>query len=165
MEQNHVYLDLNSYNSLRLIQQNSEDQMVHQQQLTSLMSPNQVSRDLIVQGDQVLYSSLKPNEQYITQQDESMQGQYLIQSPQQVFYTNVNSQNQNRIQNPHQQTITLNQNIISQQNEAKVNDYFSLLQICILNLRLSFFRNFSWFCNLQKLLYREMLIFCSLELT
>lgn len=124
MEQNHVFLDLDSYNSFRLIQQSSDEQIQQQQQQFHsqgiIMSGNEQSQDVIVQDDQthqVIYSSIKQNEpQYVTQ-DETMQSPYLVQSPapQQVFYANISPQNQSRIQQQ-QQTVTLNHNLIAQQN-------------------------------------------------
>lgn len=127
MEQPHVFLDLDSYNNYRIIQQNTEDQIQQQQQHQFqaqgiIMSGNEQSQDVIVQDDQrqthqVIYSSIKHNEpQYMTQ-DDSMQSPYIIQSPaaQQVFYANLSPQ-QNRIQQQ-QQTVTLNHNIIAQQNQ------------------------------------------------
>lgn len=133
MDQQPVYMDLDSYGGLRLIQQNSDEQL--QQQFQSqgiIMTNDQSQQDASIQDGQshVVYSPLKQNEQSQTQyitQDDSMQNQYLIQSPapqqqqQQVFYT-TNISPQNRIQQQqHQQTIALNHNLITQQNQQKVN--------------------------------------------
>lgn len=129
MEQSHVFLDLDSYNSFRLIQQNSDEQIQQQQQQQFhsqgiIMSGNEQSQD-VDQTHQVIYSPIKPSEPQYVAQDEAMQSPFLIQTPsgsQQIFYTNISPQNQNRLQQQ-QQTVTLNHNLIAQQNpnQPKVN--------------------------------------------
>lgn len=113
------------YNNLQLIQQSSEEQMQQQQQFQSqgiIMSGGDASsQEVIVQDDSnIVYSPMKANDQaqYMIQQQP--QEQYMIQQqssqqPQQVFYTNISPQNQNRLHQQH--TISLNHNIITQQNQ------------------------------------------------
>lgn len=118
-----VYLNMNTF---RLMPQNPEEQQQQQQQFQSqgiIMTGNEQTQEVLLQEDQshIVYSPLKQNEQQFVTQDESMQNSYLIQSsqqqPQQVFYTNISPQNQNRIQQ--QQTIALNHNLLAQQNQGQ----------------------------------------------
>lgn len=120
-----VYMNMDPYHNLQLIQQNSDEQMQQQQQFQSqginIMSGDASTQEVIVQDDSnIVYSPMKTNDQpqYMIQQQP--QEQYMIQQqspqqPQQVFFANVSPQNQNRIHQ--QQTIALNHNIITQQNQ------------------------------------------------
>lgn len=115
-----VYMDMDTYNGLhqRLLQQSSEQQQ-QQFQSQGIIIPGSDQQEVIVQDDQtqhVIYSPMKQNEHQYVSQDDSMQGQYIIQTPQsrqpqQVFYANINQQQQQ------QQTIALNQNLIAHQNQ------------------------------------------------
>lgn len=117
-----VYMNMDTYHGLQLIQQNSDEQMQQQQQQfqsqSIIMSGSDgTPQEVIVQDDSnVVFSPMKasdqpqyiPQEQYLIQQPSSQQ-------PQQVFYANISPQNQNRIHQ--QQAIALNHNIITQQNQ------------------------------------------------
>lgn len=155
-------MDFDTYNGLKLMQQNSDEQMQQQFQSQGIIMSGgeQSQQEVIVQDDQaqqhVVYSPMKPNDsnqQYITQED-SMQNQYLIQSPApqqgQVYY-NISPQNQNRIQQQQHQTIALNHNIIQQnQNQQKVSKFLFVWP---------FYNIFvdSWYFRPQKSLCNEIL--------
>lgn len=149
MEQQ-VYMDLETYNGIRLMQQTSEDQ-IHQQQYQQgiIMSGGDQQPEVIIQDDSqqhIVYSPMKQNEQ--GQYIESLQGQqYLIQSPgqqPQVVYANISPQNQIRNQ---QQTIQLNHNLIAQQNQSqqKVNIYREITRFSTRFANIFF--NFSPVCS------------------
>lgn len=124
-----MYMDVETYNGLqqRMLQQNSEQQQQQQFQSQGILIPgNDQTQEVIVQDDQaqhVIYSPMKQNEHQYVSQDDSMQGQYIIQSPQsrqpqQVFFANINQQQQ-------QHTIALNQNLIAQQNQNQQKVIFN----------------------------------------
>lgn len=111
-----MYMDLETYNGIRMIQHNNEEQMREQYQQSIVMTSGEQPQEVIIQDDsqRIVYSPLKANEpqQYLSQV-EPMQGQpYLIQShgQSQVVYANISPQNQIRNQQ-------LNHNLIAQQNQ------------------------------------------------
>lgn len=129
MEQQVYDMNLDSYPSL---QQTPDEQQHLQQKFQAhgiMLSGDEPSQEVVIQDEQsqhVLYSPMKQNEQQLcTTQDDSMQSQFLIQSPhqqqtQQVFCANISPQNQNRMQQ--QQNIALNHNMInSNQSQQKVS--------------------------------------------
>lgn len=107
-----------NFPAIRLVPQQVSDES-HQQQ-NFIMSDDS-------QNHQIVYSPVKSNEltqmqpqqhqaQFISQ-DDSMGGQYLIQqtsTPQQVFYTNISTPNQNA------NRIVQQTSFIQQQNQPKV---------------------------------------------
>lgn len=128
MEQQ-IYMNMDTYHNLQLIQQSSDEQMQQQQfqsQGINIMSGDASAQEVIVQDDSnIVYSPIKTNDQpqYMIQQqpqEQFMIQQQASQQPQ-VFY-NISPQNQNRIHE--QQTIALNHNIMTQQNQnqQKVSD-------------------------------------------
>lgn len=151
-------MNMDTYHNLQLIQQSSDEQMQQQQQFQSqginIMPGDASAQEVIVQDDSnIVYSPIKTNDQtqYMIQQQP--QEQFMIQQqspqqPQQVFYTNISPQNQNRIHQ--QQTIALNHNIMTQQNQNQqkvrtTRKYEAQYVSFIL---------FSWFFNLPKWLCR-----------
>lgn len=123
-----VYMNMDTYHGLQLIQQNSDEQMQQQQQFQSqsiIMSGSDgSSQEVIVQDDSnVVFSPMKANEQpqYISQGFNMHQSP---RQPQQVFYANISPQNQNRqlvLQSP-KVVVQRNSDLIQQGSANMVVD-------------------------------------------
>lgn len=118
-----VYMDLDTYNGIRMMHQN-EEQLQHNQYQQGIIMSNDQQQEVIIQDDSqqhIVYSHLKQNEpqQYISQVEHMQGQQYLIHTPgqqPQVVFANISPQNQIKNQQQ-QQTIQLNHNLIAQQNQ------------------------------------------------